>query len=468
MSVSEAATARPRRLSLFLRASVFDYLLVLVVSTALVFTVSYGFYSAPDLRGNVVLIAAASAVLLAVLYVGSWSKRAVVVSAILYVVIAAGVVAGIATLSPQAVDLFVDGQINDVEDNYAVFGLILAIVPPIVYLLSRRSWGVAALFFVGTLACGVIQFLYRDWISSQPGTLAALIAYVGMGALFVMQGYRRGVLTSKIVKKTSFLAAFAFGIAGSLVCAGIGALAFYAVISGLGLGTVDAKPFEDYYTRPVIEYDGNFEQELVYDPDLGTSNLSDEIDYTNDDENGVEGEQDAQSSGGFAFVSTVFDTLNLDEWQETFEALRFDIPLPMRILLWVLPFLVVALAVYIRYDRRRRRIRDIERKPNPERVALLYNFFMRGFKRMKVEKPPAATPLEFALSSAGELAGFARNESHADLLGITLIYQRAVYGAGNVSDEDYRYVRDYYDAFFSNAHARMGHVGWALRGFWRI
>ena len=86
----------------------------------------------------------------------------------------------------------------------------------------------------------------------------------------------------------------------------------------------------------------------------------------------------------------------------------------------------------------------IEELPLPERVALLYNFFMRGFERLKVEKPLTATPIEFALSSATELAGFMRNDSQADLLGITLIYQRAVYGAGNVSEEGYNYVRDYY------------------------
>lgn len=468
MAAPDAVSAQPSRMTLFLRASVFDYVLVLIVSCALTFTVSYGFYSAPDLRGNVALIAAASAVLLAVLYFGGWSKRAVAISAAVYAVLAAGVVAFIASLSPEAVDLFVDGQINDVENNFAVFGIVVVVVPPIVYLLSRRSWGMVALFFLGTLACGAIQFLYRDWISSEPGTIAALVAYVGMGALFVMQGYRHGVLTSRIVKKTSFLAAFTFGVVGASACVGVGALMFYGIISGLGLGTVDAKPFEDYYTRPVIEYDGDFEQELVYDPELGTSNLSDEIDYTNDDENGVEGEQDAQSSGGFSFVSSVIDTLNMDEWQETFEAIRFDIPLPMRVLLWLLPPLIVALAVYLRYRRREQRLRAIERRPIPERVVLLYNFFMRGLKCLKVEKPPSATPLEFALSTAGELAGFARNESHADLLGITLIYQRAVYGAGNVSYEDYRYVRDYYESFFENAHARMGHLGWALKGFWRI
>ena len=143
-------------------------------------------------------------------------------------------------------------------------------------------------------------------------------------------------------------------------------------------------------------------------------------------------------------------------------------PISLVFLLWALPILVIALIVFLRYRRRAVRLKKIEQHDLPERVALLYNFFMRSFKRMKIEKPASATPIEFALSSSGELAGFMRNPSNADLLGITLIYQRAVYGARNVSEEDYAYVRDYYQSFFKNAHARMGHPRWIFHGFWRI
>ena len=51
------------RMRLFLRSSAFDFLLVLVLSCALVFTVSYGFESAPDLRGNLALEAGVCAML---------------------------------------------------------------------------------------------------------------------------------------------------------------------------------------------------------------------------------------------------------------------------------------------------------------------------------------------------------------------------------------------------------------------
>ena len=477
-----------RRLSLFLRASVFDYVLVLVVSAALVFTVSYGFNSAPDLRGNIAFIDVACAVLLVPLYAGGWSKRAIPFAAVAYVVLAVVVVVVVSALSSGTAELFVDGQVNDVAENYAVFGMVLVAVPPMVYLLSRRTWGVALLLFAGVLACGVIQFLYRDWVATQPGTIAAIAVYAGIGALFMVQGYRQGVLKSRIVKRTSFAGAFAFGVLSSVVCLGLGALVYFGVIAGMGLSTVGAKPFADYFSRPVVEYRGTYQQEPIYDPNVGTSTLSEDREETKDwqlgnaeappdSEQGEEGEgnqdsdpgsQQSQQGGGFIVVSAVAQVLDQDQWSEMFDAIRFELPPSLVALLALIPVLLVAAIVYLRYYQRFRRLKKIEEHPLPERVALLYNFFMRGFERLKVEKPATATPIELALSSAGELAGFMRNDSQADLLGVTLIYQRAVYGAGNVSREDYEYVRDYCLSFFRNAHLRMGHPRWAFGGFWRI
>ena len=109
------------RRQLFLRSSIFDFVLVLILSTALVFTISYGFESAPSLRSNFLLEAAICAVLLLALFAGSWSKKAVVLAAGLYIVLAAIIVFVFAQLMPFGTSVFVDGQVNDVADNTVVF-----------------------------------------------------------------------------------------------------------------------------------------------------------------------------------------------------------------------------------------------------------------------------------------------------------------------------------------------------------
>lgn len=460
---------QPSRLALFLRASAFDFVLVLFVSVGLVFTLSYGFNSAPELRQNVGVLAAVCAVLLVCLYVGAWSKRMVPFSVGLYVVVSIVTVAVVSAFSPEQVPLFVDGQINDVEGNYAVFAMVLVVVPAVVYLLSRRTLGVVVLLLVGALCCCTIQYLYRDWVTSQPGTMAALVVYAGIGALFFVQGYRQGVLSSRTVRKTSFFASFAFGAVGSVICVLVGMAVFYGIIAGQNLSTIDFRPFEDYYSHPVIEYDGEYEQLAVIDPNLFTSNLIDEQESTQEDAEGeLDEKEDQDSGGGFTLSTTILNALDMDSWQDVFDAIRFGIPPSLKVLLALLPFIIIAAIVLLRRHWRTRRIKKLEDRPYAERVVFLYDYFMKRFKRLKVAKAPSLTPLEFALSSSRELSGFTRNASHTDFLGVTLLYQRAAYGAGNVEEEDYAKVLDYYTAFFKNARLRVGNLKWAFKYFWRI
>lgn len=454
------------RLGLFLRSSVFDYLLVLAVSTGLVFTVSYGFYSAPDLRGNVALEAGVCAVLLAILYAGSWSKRAVAFSAIGYVVAAVAVIGAFAALSPGSPPMFADGQVNDVEENYAVFAMVLVIVPVVVYLLSRRPVGVVVLFLLGALACGTIQFLYRDWMAEQPGALAALLVYIGMGALFVTQGYRQGVLASHHAKKTSFFGAFAFGVVASALCALVAAGLFFGIVAGLGLETANIKPFQDYYQRPVIEYEGVYDLQSVDNPDETTDDLNENMEDSN--ENAEDSGEDDSEGGGFSAVSVIVNTFNPDNWNSVFEAVSFNVPLSLRFLIVFVPVAIVALVVGLRLYVRKRRLRKISSWPAAERVVYLYDFFMKRFKRLKVDRAASLTPLEFALSASGELAPFARNASNTDFLTVTLLYQRAAFGLRPVEDDEYQLVEDYYNAFFKTAHRQTGHLKWAFWRFWRI
>ena len=456
-------------LNLFLRSSIFDYVLVLVVAAALTFTVSFAFYSASGLRSNIVFTVVITAILLVPLYAGAWSKRALTPAIIGYIVLAIAVIAGISFMAPESTELFVDGQINDTDSNYAIYGIVVVVVPVLVYLLSRRTWGVAVLLFAVALACGSVQFLYRDWISTQPGTAAAILAFAGTGALFVVQGYRQGVLRARHVKRTAFGASFLFGVGLAALCSALAVGLYFLIIPNLGLSTIDIKPFQDYYQRPVIEYDGTYEQELVIDPNLGTSAVNEDMQDTSSDAQGKAAEDESsEAGGGFSVSQLVIDTLNPDNWQEALDAIRYDLPLSLKFLLAFIPIALIVAAILLRRSVRNRRLVKMATRPFDERVVILYDFFLKRFKRLKIDKSPSATPLEFALDSSSELAPFVRNDSKTNFLDITLIYQRACYGAHNVSAADYAQCEDYYRAFFKNAKSRMSGLKWAFWGFWRI
>lgn len=466
------ADAAHRRLRLFLRAAVPDFILALVASTALVFTVSYGFESAPDLRSNVWACMGLCAPMLAVLYAGSWSKRALVPSAAGAVVYAVVVVAVLAAGLPEGVAVVVDGQVNDVAENPVVFGLVALVVPVAVYLLSRRRAGAAALVAVAAFACGFVQFLYRDWTTAQPGTLAALVAIAACAMLFVYQGYRSAVYGAKRVSKTAFGGAAAFAGVIAVACVALACVAFYGIVEPMGLSTVEVKPLEELYQKPVVEFTSLYEMQEVDNPEALTSQTNDQTRDTQEDaEGGDEGQtpEDQQDWSGNPITALLRNTLSFDpdDWNQTFQAIGYQTIALAALLVVAVIALLAMLVVALQRWRRNRRLEKLRGQPQAYGVWYLYTFLTQRLERLGFVKPDTFTPLEFALASRGAMAPFTRNTGGVDYLQLTLIYQRACYAPETLTDADEADMVRYYRAFFDNARRFVGNRRWLLK-FWRI
>ena len=464
------AAAAPGRLGLWLRASAFDYLLVLVASTALAMTVSFGFESAPDLRGNPLVCGGIAAVMLLVLFAGSWSKRAVVPAAIGAVVYALAVTAVFIALSPSPDPVFHSGAVNDSADSYFVFALVALAVPVLVYVLSRRRVGAIVLLVVGVFSCEMVQFLFRDWVD-EGGTAVFLVALVALVALFVFQGYRSSVYAAQRLKKTSFGAAGALAVGMSAVCVLVGAGVFVTLISGLGITTPEIKPFKDYFTRPVMEYSGNYERQPVDDPDETTSLLSDSVGTTRRNTTGGDQmkstEQDDSSSAESSVKTGTQTVLDASDWNEVFAAIDYQ-QLAMTALAVALLVAAAAAALVLLWRRRRTwRIRRIADESCAYRVWYLYGFLTERFRRVGFVRGETLTLMEFALAQRAGMLPYSRG-CDADFLDVTLAYQRACYDEGRVTEEDYELVERYYWAFYKNARVQCSWYKWAFWRFWRL
>lgn len=467
-----ASPAKASRLRLFLRASVLDLLLVLVVSVGLVFTISYAFESVPDIRGNVLIDTALVLPMLVILFAGSWSKRALAPSAVAAVVYAVVVIGVCVAMKPADVPLFVDNQVNDVAENPLIFGFIAMAVPAVTYLLSRRRTGMIVLFVVAVVACGAVQFLYRDWTTNEPGLACSLIVLLACGALFVYQGYRRSIYQVKRLEKTAFAqaAAFAAGIVG--VCLLISVGLFYGVISPLGLTTPEIKPFEDYYTRPVIEYSGVYDESQVDNPDLATNQTNDEQNDSNQDAEGGRDNQspeENQETGGNPISNFIQQMMSFDstDWDQQFMAISYE---QLRLGALVFGLLLVAAivaAVLLKRWWREQRLKKLEGESYSVRIWTLYEFLTNRFARLGIKRPETLTLMEFAMATRSTMAPFARGTGGVDFLELTLVYQRACYDEGRITEDDWRSVERFYRAFFGNARTYVGKVRW-LRDFWRM
>ena len=466
-----AAKRGNTKLRYFLQSSVFDYLLVLICSVTLMIAASFAFESAPSIRGNALVNAGIAVPMLAILFAGSWSKKALVPSAIGAVIYGAAVLIVCMVLTPADTPMFVDAGINDVAENYVVYGFVAIVVPVLVYLLSRRRIGVLVLFVAAVLTFTMVQFMYRDWITSEPAALVSVIGYIAVGALFIFQGYRSSVYQARRIKKVTFGKATLFAALTAAVCMGLGVLFFVAVISPLGLSTPELKPFKDYYIPPTIEYTGIYDEQSVDNPDIVTSNVNDNDNDSNQDAKG--GKQtaspknnDDSASNPISDLIQQLSNFDQDDWNQVFNTISFTkLALNLMFLLVLLAIPIVAIVLLWR-RRRVKRLEKIADEPDGYKVWFIYEFLVERMRRLGLKRPENLTLLEYAMASRNQLAPFAQGTDGIDFLALTLAYQRAVYG-GNSSPEDVQMLETYYKAFFKNAFHYVGKRRWIIK-FWRM
>lgn len=465
---AEGKHATSSRLALFLRASLFDALLVWVAAVALVFTVSFAFESAPHLRGDLLVIGPLVGAAVVILFAGSWSKRAAVAAGFGMMFYGGAVVFAAAALSPDAGAS--GGGLDDVAGNYIVFAFVAVIVPVLAFLLSRRPTGALLLFLAGTLACGWVQFLYRDW-AAEPSIPAFLAFAVAACALVLYQRYRRAVLSVQSLARPAFGTAFLYALgAGMLV--GAAAFALYSVlIAPLGLSTWDIKPFDDYYKRPIVYYSGVYETQDADDPNLVSGHLGeDEKATAGNAEGGSEEDSPDESSLENPIASLIAQTTAFDaeSWAEEFADRGYSsLVVPVAATAAGTLVIAVVLAVVLRILRRERRLRALAGKDPSYGCWALYQFLSQRLARLGIVRDPSQTLMEFAVGNRCATAPFERDTGGVTWADCTLIYQRACLAAEGSSPDDLQDMERFYRVFYRNARRQLGWVRW-IYWFWRL
>jgi hypothetical protein len=462
------------RRKLFFQSAAPDFILVAAVSAALVFTVSFAFNSADAYRGNVFLIVFATLPMLLALFVGLWSKKAMVLSAVLALAVAIVTIALCAAAMPEGVGIFEGGALNDVSDNYVIFGFILVVTPILVFLLSRRMVFLVVLLLLGVLACGVVQFLYRDYIAEGGAGLVAafVVTLLGIVMMFVYQSYKQSVYKARRAKRTAFAGAFGFSALIGAVFVLIGLIAFYGVVDGLGLSTQEVKLYEKLWAAPEVERTGTVKDVETPDEDQTTDDTNDEEkDSKNDAEGGDQsdtdndsGDQSGNPLNGLTKLLSAFDVRN---WNQDYDPIGYHFPDWAK---YVAPSVAAALIVGVILFwrlRRKLRLKRMAEKSYAYRMWYLYTFLVERYGRLKIRKPGYLTPFEFAVGAERVMLPFAEGTDGVDFVAVTAAYQDVCYGGREATAEDYGRLESYYNAFFRNARRHVGGFKWLWK-FWRI
>lgn len=474
-AVGEASAPAPggfsrSRAGLFLRSVVPDFLLCAAVALGVGYAVLSGFDATLALRDEPALQVGVVCAMLAVLFAGSWSKGARAASLAAAAALFAGGIAVALSLMPEGTAVMLDGSLNDAEGNYPVFVAVELLVAVLAYALSRRPAGALLSAVLAVSACAVVQYLYRDWLSAEGGMAAFLVVLCASIAQAAYQRYRASARESDRLASPAFASAALFGLVVAALCAGIAGAAYVGVVEPLGLGTPVLKPFEHRIVHPVVEYTGVYDQYLVEDPSRFSSLLGDKADETaQNSEDGSVPQEDSESAADNPLVQFVqsLTVFSDDDWTESFDAVTTE-RMRWGALAAVLAFVALcALLVVARVRRRTALLRRIERKEPAEQAICLYEFLLSRFARLKLEKPAQLTPLEYAYDFRRRMVPFTRGTGKVDFVRVTLVYQRAAYGSGEVSEEDLDALKRYYRSFFGNARRFVGTPAWLWK-FWRI
>lgn len=470
-SHAPAPSANSTKLSRFVRASIPDFLLVLILSVGLDLAVAYAFNSAQALYGNLALTAAVEAVVLVVLFAGSWSKRALVPAAVVTgVIFVAAIVIGIAT----STDVLTEGfSVNDAPGNNLIFCMLLIIIPVITFLLSRKPAGLVVLVFLTVLSCGMVQYLYRDWLSNAGGDIVTLVCLFTLLALFIFQTYRQSLFKSQRATKPSFASALGFSALLSLTCVLLGCVVFYGAVMNAGITTPVWKPFFQYEKNPIQYYNGIYEEQSVKNDNITTEDTNDKQEDTQENtEDGGKGDsedsQQGESSSPITGLVELLSGYNEDDPNQDITTITYMFLNILAVVIAALVLAALGLLIFWRIHSRSTRLKKLEGEAYDYKVFVLYNFFVKKLALLRAKKPDYLTPREYASASARTLAAFTEGAGGVSFEDVTYIYERACVGCMPIEQSDYEKVEKYYNAFFKNARTRVGWFRWIFFKFWRI
>ncbi|MDR2610182.1 MAG: hypothetical protein LBC58_01870 [Clostridiales Family XIII bacterium] len=434
----------------YIQSSVYDFLLCALVACCISRTVPEGFYVARELTAQIPLLIGVTLGTLLLLFAGAYSRKMTVAVTILFI---GGIAVAIAFGRASGADMFTDS-----EKNPYIYLAILLLSPVAVFLLSRTKAGCIALFAAGVLLLCALRFLY------EKDHLAEFIIFlVATGTLYALRSYRRNMATAKTAKPGFAGMAIAAALVFTLTVS-LGAGAYYGIVKPLDPPARELKLITRYLSLQTLERLGIADE--IPDPDEDLTS-----DRTNNEDKRTKPGTDTQEETPQGVKK---DETDDDRDKNRASALSSATNALFRVIrylsdrnLWLLaPLLLCAgigAAIAIKKIRRRRWLVTVSAKPPGEQILLMYRYYLRKLRLMKVRKAPDHTLYQFAESAAPALQRF--RSADADFGELTEIYVKTCYSDEAANEEEVKKYRSFHREFYKNCRAYLGRFPYAVRFF---
>ena len=438
----------------FLRDSIWDVLLCTVMIFASATTVFSGFHVPKEHVTDYAVTAGSALILTLLLTCASYNKRSILLGIASAVCIFAGmIVFSVGTGS----NLFADK-----ESNPFMRFLLLIIISIVIFILTRFRAGTALLFAAGAFTLCLVEFMYES------RHLICLFLFLTANCMMmIFRTYIYNVLHSRTLKRAQ-MSAVVFALVLSILVTGVGSGLFYGIVRRLNPPAKELKIITKYLSLETLEKLGVADTRIIKDPTLMTENLDDQQDTTKQDtEEKDENIEDSSSEADEPEDNQGISPENLDKKQKgIFDAIRYDWGIPLWLFWTVLAMLLASGMIGTKIFLRRRWYRKVKQKPLDEQVRVMYLFFMKKFRQMKIRTVPGETPTQFAERTEQQLHCF-RTEgiSPVAFTNLTDVLVRTEYGGQIPAFTDVTQFESFYRRFYRNCREYLGKVQYITKFF---
>ncbi|MDR3225480.1 MAG: DUF4129 domain-containing protein [Clostridiales Family XIII bacterium] len=435
----------------YLKNSIGEYLLLVLMVGCFARTILSGFYTPAELHDNIALLAALAAALCVLLLLGAYSRKASIIAIIAF---SAGfAIFVIAVRTSGGGNVF-----SDVPGNPYLYFVLVLLSSVGIFLLSRTVAGCVALFAGGAVILCMIRFLYETAY-----IIEFLLFLLAAGAMYVFRNYRSNVRVARTARPVPGRMA----ATGAVLCAltiAIGCGLFFAVVQPLDPPARDLKLITRYMSLPTLEKLGVAERTEIPDDELASRNTNENEQHAKEGTGKPEDVPSEADKDSEKDTRDKTNPLSLDSSRNPF--FRVISFLYKRLGIFTLPVLAAAIllcAVLVKRYRRKKWFRSLAARSPNEQVKEMYAYYMRKFRFIKIDKPPEYTLLEFAERAQPTLERF--NAPGSSFRELTDIYVKSCYGKEPVIGEEVRRYFRFHEMFYSNCRAYLGGFGYMVRFF---
>jgi hypothetical protein len=437
----------------YLRNSIWDYLLLVVMACCFARTALSGFYTPAYLYGNIGLLIIMSASLCALLLFGAYSKRSVVITIIAFAVCFVAFI--ILVRASGAGNVFAD-----TERNPYLYFVLVALTSVGVFLLSRTKVGCIALFAAGAVVLCMVRFLYE-----VDHLIEFMLFLLAAGTMYIYRNDRGSVLSSRAIRPV-FGHTTATGAVLCVLVIGMGCGIFFGIVKPLDPPARDLKLITKYLSLPTLEKIGVAELTEMPDDNLSSNKTSDEEQSAKADGDKPEDTPSDADKDSDQDTEDKTNPLALDSSRNPF--FKVIDYLAEKLGIFTIPIIIaviIAALIFGKLYRRRRWLALLSARSCDEQVREMYSYYMKKLGFIKVRKPPEDTLFEFAERTRPILERFDAPE--ASFRDLTDIYIKSCYGTESATGEEVAKYRRFHDKFYANCRAYLGGFGYTIR-FFRI